>query len=224
MGAADFSAQYLQDPLPDGGGALDFSMHRRFEHAPSNLMIFHSWDTARTAGGGDFTVGVKFGYADENYFILDMYAAQLDFTQVVKYIHHKMRVDQPAWTIIEAADGSGDAVHRTLVTDYCVRNISPYGPKKSKEDRFYEIVPMIEGGNVYIPNSASWLKEYRNQFMSFPSNGPGHDDMLDAVSQFLRHANELVRKAGGVPPTRYFCNTQVYRMIGFGPRRLVRYS
>jgi hypothetical protein len=58
MGAADFSAQYLQDPVPDGGGALDFSMHRRFEHAPSNLMIFHCWDTARTAGGGDFTVRV----------------------------------------------------------------------------------------------------------------------------------------------------------------------
>lgn len=153
-----------------------------------------------------------------------MYTAQLDFTQVVKFIHHKMRVDQPAWTIIDAADGSGDAVHRTLVTDYGVENISPYGPKKSKEDRFYEIVPMIEGGNVHIPNSAPWLKEYRNQFMSFPSNGPGHDDMLDAVSQFLRHANQLVRKAGGEPPKRYFCNTQVYRMTGFGPQRLVRYS
>jgi hypothetical protein len=82
MGASDFSAQYLQDPLPDGGGALDFSMHRRFDRAPSNLMIFHSWDTARTAGGGDFTVGVRFGYADENYFVLDIYTAQLDFTQV----------------------------------------------------------------------------------------------------------------------------------------------
>jgi hypothetical protein len=123
MGAADFSAQYRQDPLPNGGGALDFSMHRRFEHAPSNLMIFHSWDTARTAGAGDFTVGVKAGYADENYFILDMYVTQLDFTQVVRVIHHKMHVDQPAWTIIEAADGSGDAVHRTLVTEYGVRNI-----------------------------------------------------------------------------------------------------
>jgi hypothetical protein len=48
--------------------------------------------------------------------------------------------------------------------------------------------------------------------------------MLDAVSQFLRHANELVRKAGGAPPKRYFCNTQVYRMVGFGSHRLVRYS
>jgi hypothetical protein len=67
--------------LPDGCGALDFSMHKRFERAPSNLMIFHSWDTARTAGGGDFTVGVKFGYANENYFILDMYQVQFDYTR-----------------------------------------------------------------------------------------------------------------------------------------------
>jgi hypothetical protein len=105
-----------------------------------------------------------------------------------------------------------------------VENISPYCPKKSKEDRFYEIVPMIEGGNVYIPNSAPWLKGYRNQFMSFPNNGPGHDDMLDAVSQFLRHANELVRWAGEEPPKRYFCDTPVYRLVGFGPQRLVQYS
>jgi phage terminase large subunit-like protein len=41
---------------------------------------------------------------------------------------------------------------------------------------------MIEGGHVYIPNSASWLKEYRNQFMSFPSNGPGHDDSVSFAS------------------------------------------
>jgi predicted phage terminase large subunit-like protein len=224
MGAADFSAQYLQDPLPDGGGALDFSMHKRFERAPSNLMIFHSWDTARTAGGGDFTVGVKFGYANENYFILDMYQVQFDYTQVVKFIRHKMRVDQPAWSIIETADGSGDAVHRTLTQEYGIRNISPHHPKKSKEDRFYEIVPMIEGGNVYIPTSAPWLQEYRNQVMSFPSNSPGHDDMLDAVSQFLRHGNELIRRAGGVTPTKYFRNTPVYHMIGFGQRRLVKYS
>lgn len=87
-----------------------------------------------------------------------------------------------------------------------------------------EIVPMIEGGNVYIPTSAPWLQEYRNEFMAVPNNSPGHDDMLDAVSQFLRHANELVRKAGGIRPTKYFCDMPVYRLIGFGRERLVRYS
>jgi hypothetical protein len=83
---------------------------------------------------------------------------------------------------------------------------------------------MTEGRNVYLPNDAPWLKEYRNQFISFPSNAPWHDDMLDAVSQFLRNANELVRKSGGVRPKLYFCTTQVYRMIEFGPRLLARYS
>jgi predicted phage terminase large subunit-like protein len=83
---------------------------------------------------------------------------------------------------------------------------------------------MIEGGNLYIPTSAPWLQEYRNQFMSFPSNSPGHDDMLDAVSQFLRHGNELIRRAGGATPTKYFRNTPVYQLIGFGQRRLVKFS
>jgi hypothetical protein len=73
MGPADFSAQYLQDPLPEGGGALDFSMHKRFDKPPENLLIFHSWDTARTLGGGDYTVGIKFGYVDDKYYMLDVY-------------------------------------------------------------------------------------------------------------------------------------------------------
>jgi predicted phage terminase large subunit-like protein len=224
MGPADFAAQYLQDPLPDGGGVLDFSKHKRFETPPPNLMIFHSWDTARTPDGGDYTVGVKFGYANENYYILDMYRVQLDFAGVVSLIRHKIAMDQPAWSIIETADGSGDAAYRILAQEHGIRNISPFCPHKSKEDRFYEIVPLIEGGNVHIPTSAPWLQEYRNEFMAFPNNAPGHDDMLDAVSQFLRHANELVRKAGGIRPTKYFCGMPVYRMIGLSPQRLVRYS
>jgi predicted phage terminase large subunit-like protein len=224
MGLADFSAQYLQDPLPDGGGALDFSMHKRFETPPDSLMIFHSWDVARTPGGGDYTVGVKFGYVDDKFYMLDVYRAQLDFTQVVRFINHKMRADKPAWSIIETADGSGDAVQRTLTREYGFSNIGRYNPRKSKEDRFYEIVPMIEAGDVLIPTSASWLPDYRNEFMAFPNNAAGHDDQLDAVSQFLRNAPQLIRKAGGVAPKSHFRNLPVYRIIGFGPRRLVSYS
>ena len=224
MGAADFNAQYLQDPLPDGGGALDFSRHERFDRPPRNLMIFHSWDTARTPGGGDFTVGVKFGYVDERYYILDMYPCQYDFTGVVRFIRHKIEIDKPAWSIIETADGSGDAVYRTLTREHGIANISSFHPKKSKEDRFYEIVPMIEAGDVYIPEVAPWLKEYRNQFMAFPSTASVHDDMLDAVSQFLRNANELIRRAGGVRPNKYFCNTQVFQLFPPPRQRLVHYD
>ncbi|MGO9356612.1 MAG: phage terminase large subunit, partial [Xanthobacteraceae bacterium] len=176
MGMADFSAQYLQDPLPEGGGALDFSMHKRFETPPQNLMIFHSWDVARTPGGGDYTAGAKFGYADEKYYLLEMYRVQQDVLQVARFIGHKMALDNPAWSIIETADGSGDAVHRILTQEKGITNIERYRPRKSKEDRFYEIVHMIAAGNVLIPNSAPWLPDYRNEFMAFPNNAAGHDD------------------------------------------------
>jgi len=225
MGRADFYAQYLQDPLPDGGGALDFSMHKRFEKPPASLQIFHSWDVARTPGGGDYTVGAKFGYADDKYYLLDIYRVQFDVTQVVRYIDHKMKADKPAWSIIETADGSGDAAHRTLVREYGHTNIERYHPRKSKEDRFYEIVPMIQAGDFLIPTSAPWVPGYRNEFMAFPNNGKGHDDQLDAVSQFLRYAPDLIRKAGGVRPKSHYRNPPEFRLISLGGRRrLVDYG
>jgi len=223
MGPADFSAQYLQDPLPDGGGALDFSIHKRFETPPKNLLIFQSWDVARTPGGGDYTVGIKFGYDEDKYYMLDVYRVQYDVTQVIQFVKHKMTTDKPAWSIIETADGSGDAVHRMLTREYGFNNISRSHPKKSKEHRFYEIVHMIEAGDVLIPASAPWLPAYRNEYMAFPNNGTGHDDQLDAVSQFLRHAPELVRKAGGIVPKSHFRSPPVYRLTSIGPRRLVDY-
>jgi predicted phage terminase large subunit-like protein len=219
MGRADFHAQYLQDPLPDGGGALDFSMHKRFEKLPASSLIFHSWDVARTPGGGDYTVGAKFGYADDKFYLIDIYRVQLDVTQVVRFIDHKMKTDKPAWSIIETADGSGDAVHRTLAREYGYTNIERYHPRKSKEDRFYEIVPMIQAGDVLIPTSGPWVPGYRSEFMAFPNNGKGHDDQLDAVSQFLRCAPDLIRKAGGVRPKSHYRNPPEFRLISLGGRR-----
>ena len=223
MGQADFHAQYLQDPLPDGGGALDFSMHKRFETPPASLLIFHSWDVARTAGGGDYTVGAKFGYADEKFYLLDIYRAQLDFTKVVRFIDHKMKIDKPAFSIIETADGSGDAVHRYLTKELRLFKHDRTHPKKSKEDRFYEIVPMIEAGDMLIPTSAPWLPDYRNEFMAFPNGGKGHDDQLDAISQFLRNAPSLIRRAGGVQPKSHYRNLPEFRLTDTD-RRLVSYS
>jgi hypothetical protein len=60
-----------------------------------------------------------------------------------------MRTDQPVWTVIETADGSGDAVHRTLGFEYI-----SICPEKIQEERFYKIVAMIDRGNVYLPNDA----------------------------------------------------------------------
>jgi phage terminase large subunit-like protein len=135
-----------------------------------------------------------------------------------------MMTDKPVWSIIETADGSGDAAFRTLTNEYDIRNITPYHPSKSKEHRFYEIVHMIQAGDVLLPTSAPFLPAYRNEYMAFPNNGTGHDDQLDAVSQFLRNAPDLIRRAGGVAPKSHFRNLPVFRLVNLGRRRLVDYS
>ena len=96
MGARDFRAQYLLDPLPDGGGVLKWSWFRAYDKLPAGMLRFQSWDLARTPNGGDFTVCMTIGYWNEQYFILDIYRQQLDYDQVINLMRHKVKSDKPA--------------------------------------------------------------------------------------------------------------------------------
>ena len=91
MGARDFRAQYLLDPLPDGGGVLKWSWFREYDKLPAGMLTFQSWDLARTPNGGDFTVCMTIGYWNEQYFILDIYRQQLDYDQVINLMRHKIK-------------------------------------------------------------------------------------------------------------------------------------
>ncbi|MGH9593467.1 MAG: phage terminase large subunit [Bryobacteraceae bacterium] len=57
-------------------------------------------------------------------------------------------------------------------------------PEGSKIDRMAAQSAKIEAGHVHLPHSASWLGEFLNELLSFPSGR--HDDQVDSVSQFLR--------------------------------------
>lgn len=212
MRPGDFAAQYQQEPIPDGGGALRWDALKQFDQPPKDLTIFHSWDVARTPNGGDYTVGMKFGYRDERYYLLDIYRRQLDINGVVALIRARIFADKPLAVVIETADGSGDAACRILSRENIARFIR-YSPSNSKEDRFYEIVPIIEAGDLFIPSQAPWLAEFRREFLSFPGGKSSrvHDDQLDALSQFLRNARRLVNAAGEPPPKKYF-SPPVYRL------------
>jgi predicted phage terminase large subunit-like protein len=212
MGARDFRAQYLLDPLPDGGGVLKWSWFRPYDKLPLGMLTFQSWDLARTPNGGDFTVCMTIGYWNEQYFILDIFRQQLDYDQVINVMRHKIKTDKPAGVVIETSDGAGYAAYRTLVTDG-VQNVYPYKSNKPKDERFYSIVPMLEAGNVFIRANADFIPSFRAEFITFPSRTE-HDDQMDALSQFLITAPTLVHRAGGKQP-RKFCKIPEFRLAGF---------
>jgi len=212
MGARDFRAQYLLDPLPDGGGVLKWSWFKRYAQLPVGMLTFQSWDVARTPNGGDYTVCMKIGYWNEQYFILDIYRQQLDYDQVINVMRHKIGTEKPHGVVIDTSDGAGYAACRTLQTDN-FPNINPYKSNKPKEERFYSIVPFLEAGDVFIPADADFIPSFRAEFITFPSRTE-HDDQMDALSQFLITAPTLVHRAGGKQP-RKFCKLPEYRLVGF---------
>jgi hypothetical protein len=61
--------------------------------------------------------------------------------------------------------------------------VQPIRPLGDKVVRMSAQTARIEEGRVYLPESASWLEEFRSEVMAFP-NGR-HDDQVDFLAQAL---------------------------------------
>jgi predicted phage terminase large subunit-like protein len=201
MTNADFQAQYLLDPIPEGGGLLKWSWFKHFDQLPEGMLRFLSCDMARTANGGDFTVIMTIGYWNEQYFIIDVYRQQLDYDSALGAMRIKIRSERPDGVIIDASDGAGHAAYRTLIREG-VKNIHGFKSNIPKKDRLFVIVPILEGGDVFIPRDADFISALRVEFISFPENSE-HDDQLDALSQCIQWSPALIRGAGGKAPRKY---------------------
>ena len=60
----------------------------------------------------------------------------------------------------------------------------------------------FESGKVYLPTTAHWLEETKDQLCLFPSYGP--DDITDSVSQFLNWVANKTRYVRRPPNKLYW--------------------
>jgi predicted phage terminase large subunit-like protein len=59
-------------------------------------------------------------------------------------------------------------------------------PNQGKEFRFDEITPMIEAGDVFVPETADWIDLFVREVAQFPDGA--NDDQVDSMTQYLRWA------------------------------------
>ncbi len=57
-------------------------------------------------------------------------------------------------------------------------------PHDDKLTRFYQIVPIIESGKVFLPHQAVWLNDFEYEILMFPETR--HDDQVDSTVQYLQ--------------------------------------
>lgn len=209
-----FSAQFQQTPIPVEGAMVKRAWFKRYDKVPSRSAfeaIVQSWDCAGKAKmTSDYSAGLTFGVKGDEYFLLDVLKGRWDYPDLRKTVLEYARLHRPITVLIEDT-----ALGTSLLQDFRrTKELRALGvPVKAGYDKVTRLQHQsakIEQGQLFLPLKASWLADFENELISFP--GSTHDDLVDALSQFLRY--EQVRK----PPMLES------RVTLLGGRRLVQYT
>ena len=194
MGSALFSAQYQQRPVPVEGNLVKWTWFRFYAYPPAHDhdgRVIQSWDTASKAGElNDYSVCTTWLIKGDDYYLIDVLRERLEYPWLKKRVI-EMAHRYAAHSVLIEDKGSGTQLIQDLRFDKTgVRPIA-IRPEADKVTRLSNQSAHIEAGQVFLPQSAPWLDEFKVEVMAFP-NGR-FDDQVDSLSQFLGWAEHNKR-------------------------------
>ncbi len=199
LGPRDWSALYMQAPVPGGGGEFKKDWIRRYSGTPEDVgKGANKYLLVDPAGekrpNNDYTSIWVVGLGvDGNYYWLDGIRDRLalpDRGRAVMRLHRKWR---PIGTRYERYELQERENYRFVVTEVA-------GQQK-KEDRIRRLLPMMEQGKFYVPESMHYTDSdgqpkdlvrvfLEEEMAAFPAGL--HDDMLDGLSRIAEPDMPLV--------------------------------
>lgn len=212
LGTAQFSAQYLQSPIPGSGTIFRWEWFKYFDHQPGLgefEYLIQSWDIATTQSPtSNWSVCTTWGVLGEKSYLIDLHRVRLEFVPLVREIEKLERQYEPDVIAIEAA-GVGQAVFQNVRALFPMGRVWPSTPTKGKSERAEGTTPVVEAGNVLLPRKAAWLNDFRDEVRAFPAGK--YDDQVDSMVQFLAYRRRLIAiaheerrpKRSGMPSTAY---------------------
>jgi len=144
--------------------------------------IVQSWDTAIKAGAGnDASACATFRLNEGVHYLMDMLVVRLEYPALKRrIITHAERFEPEVILVEDKASGQSLIQDLRLETTWPILAIQPKGDKVA---RLARVSPMIEAGQVALPEFAPWLADFEREIMGFPV--APHDDQVDVVSQYL---------------------------------------
>lgn len=126
----------------------------------------------------DYVVGLIIGQIEPLY-VVDCVRDRMDFTDTLPAIMNAFNRFKPQATIIEdKANGPAVISLRSRIPGLIAVN-----PQGGKFSRASAISPMVEAGNIFLPERSSFTSSLIEECASFPN--ATHDDQVDALSQGL---------------------------------------
>ena len=181
-----YSGQYMQRPSPAGGGIFKDEWWKFYTTLPKLKWRSIYADTAqKTKEANDYSVFQCWGSTD------DGQAVMIDQIRGKWEAPELRRQAKAFWNKHKSETGMGvlrafnveDKVSGTDIIQTLKRDGIPMIPIQRATDkitRAFDAAPMIESGNVFLPENAPWLSDYLAEFSAFtPNNTHKHDDQID---------------------------------------------
>jgi predicted phage terminase large subunit-like protein len=198
VGSRSWTALYQGRPSPAEGDILQRTWWKYFDE-PIHITrdddscvvvqyddMITSWDlTFKDTKASDFVVGQVWLRRGIDAYLLDQVRGRMDFVATCQAFKDLATKWPQATLKIVEDKANGPAVIAAL--SRTVAGIVPEEPMGSKVSRANAVSPLIEGGNVYLPNPKldgnEWVKGLIEEAAGFPTGA--HDDQVDALSQGL---------------------------------------
>ena len=178
----DFASLYQQEPFIKGGNLIKSSWWRTYpsDLNPTNLQtLIIAVDTAfKKSEQSDYSVAVTAGMdASGDIYLIDILRARLDYPDLKQrliQLNNRWRGRGLRGLYVEDK-ASGQSIIQDLKRGTGMAVIPYQVGSRDKVSRVQSILPLIEGGRVFLPESAPWLDDFTEETQTFP-NGR-HDDL-----------------------------------------------
>lgn len=211
MRAADpytAASQYDQTPTPLGGGMFKSEWWQFYnpEHAPQFTHKFITADTAsKLKQENDFSVFQCWGRSGSNIYLIDQVRGKWeapDLEKVAKnFIRHHygsgmQTVGRLRKMLIEDKSSGTGLIQSLQRWEEISIDIVGVSRNRDKVSRANDYIPFIAQGRVYLPEGATFLKEFILEFSKFTAiMSHKHDDIvdptLDAIQEELAPAQKV---------------------------------
>lgn len=184
-GSRTWASLYQGHPSPPEGDLLRRDRWRRYDEPPTVAdELVQSWDLAfKDTQASDWVVGQVWARQGADCYLIDQVRGRWGFSETCQQIEALSKRWPGALAKYVEDKANGPAVIDALRGR--VPGLIPVNPQGGKEARAAAVQPLIEAGNVYLPDDklAPWVAGLIEEAAAFPNGS--HDDQCDALTQAL---------------------------------------
>jgi len=180
-GSMTWNALFQGRPTAQEGNLIKRAWFKYYKELPTIAYKLISVDaTFKDGDNNDFVAIQVWGKINADCYLIDRIKERMDFPTTLQAIKNMVAKHANYNALLVEDKANGSAIISMLQKQ--IHGVIPINPEGGKVARVNAISPMIESGNVYLPETA-WVNDFVNECVSFPN--ATHDDEVDGMSQAL---------------------------------------